>query len=158
MNNSVGRILVIGLILLVLILVLGPCLSTGPPAVDPRVLNRQIDLVNQSLDSLQEEVAAAQAPSRWPFILFLISILLPLAAGIWLLCRCERSAIGHDQVIRTMIKVGLKEPVIRAYLDDRGPLLRLPSGEDPAPPSTPSRWNRSFRRRRRWRARNEDEA
>src|SRR5205814_8642786 len=99
MNNSVGRIVVIDFILLLVFAVLGPCLSTGPPAVDPRVITQQIKLVNETMGVLQEEVAAAQAPSRWPFVLFLCSIVFPLAAGIWLLWRSEASAIGHDHVV-----------------------------------------------------------
>jgi hypothetical protein len=69
--------------------VLGPCLSTGSPRSD--VTSEQIALLNYSLDALHEEVAAARAPSAWPFLLFLLSILLPLVSAIWLLLRAERS-------------------------------------------------------------------
>ena len=157
MKNSVGRMLVIGIILLLVVAILGPCLSTGPPAVDPRIIGQQIKLVNETMDVLQEEVAAAQAPSRWPFILFLISILLPLAAGMWLIWRSEESAIGHDHVMRTMIRAGFKESMIGAYLDDSSHSLDLPSVNRRALPRMNGRGRRQFRHRRRWRRRNDDE-
>ncbi len=150
MNETFSRILGFFLVLLFFAAVLGPCLSTGPPAVDPRVIGHQLELVNQTLDVLHEEVAAAQSPSRWPFVLFMFSILAPLGAGIWLLWRCEKSLIGHDQVIRTMIRSGLKESVVQAYLEDTtcpqlpGP---NPSGQLIGPPIHRGR----RRHRRRWR-------
>lgn len=97
------------------VLLLGPCVSSGPP--DRGITEEQIRLLNQSLDALHEEVAAARAPSHWPFILFIASLLAPLLAAVWLLIRAERSVIGADETIRTLVRHGLSEPVLRQYLD-----------------------------------------
>ena len=156
MKEKAGRIMVIVVLTMIALFLLGTCPSNEGPPIDPRVVGQQIKLVNQSLESLQEEVAAARTPSRWQLVLFMMSILAPLGAGIWLLWRAEQAVIGHDQVTRAMVRVGLKEPVIRAYLSDRGPLLRLPSSESPASPLTPRRWRRGPRRRRRWRGTRND--
>ena len=104
-------------IVLVLLLVLGPCTSPGPPS--PTVTEEQMRLLNQSLEALHEEVAAARSPSTWPFVLFIVSLLVPLLAGIWILVRAERSVIGADETIRTLVRHGLSEPVVRLYLDDQ---------------------------------------
>ena len=136
MKENAGRVIAIGVMLVIGMVLLGTCPTSETPSLDPRVLNHQVELVNRSLDTMQEEVAAARVPSRWPFVLFLFSIVAILGAGGWLLWRSERSAIGHDQVIRSMIRVGLKEPVVRAYLDNPGPVLQLPSDSESAPTST----------------------
>ncbi len=160
MKENIGKVLGYGVIGIVVLAVLGPCLSTGPPDVSPRVVQHQIELVNATLDALHEEVAAARSPSSWPFVLFIGSILAPLAAGIWLLWRCERSVIGHDAVIRTLVRAGLQESIIRGYAvdahrrsgtlpasDDR-PRLRLAPVQRPARPPHRRRW---------WRKRRKDE-
>ncbi len=160
MKENIGKILGYGVIGQIVLAVLGPCLSTGPPPVDPRVVQHQLELVNTTLDALHEEVAAARSPSSWPFALFIGSILAPLGAGIWLLWRCERSVIGHDAVIRTMIRAGLQESVIRGYAVD----AHRRSGTLPASDDRPrlrlapvQRHARPHRRSRRWRKRRQDE-
>ncbi len=97
------------------VLLLGPCMSSGPP--DRGITEEQIRLLNQSLDALHEEVAAVRAPSHGPFILFIASLLAPLLAAVWLLIRAERSVIGADETIRTLVRHGLSEPVLREYLE-----------------------------------------
>jgi hypothetical protein len=109
-------------------------------------------VLNRTLDALQEEVVAARAPSTVPLILFVLSVLLPLAAGVWLLARAERSAIGTDETIRTLLQCGLAEPVIRQYLPQQTrPVLPGPDSYAPRPP-VQQRARRRRRRRRRGRA------
>jgi hypothetical protein len=43
MKENVGRIMGIALFLLILLAVLGPCLSTGPPPIDPKVIGWQLE-------------------------------------------------------------------------------------------------------------------
>ena len=159
MRESFGRILGIALILLILSSLMATCLSTGPSSIDPRVINRQYEIVNETVDLLHEEIAASRAPSLGPFLLFVFSILVPICAAAWLLWRAERSVIGQDQEIRTMVRLGLGEPIVRTYLEDGRPKLRLPGPEDAGqligPP--PTRGRRRHRHRRRWRKRAEDE-
>ena len=125
MNISLGKAIGIGLILMFVLGVLGECLSTGPP-IDARVIERQIQIVNQSLDVLHEEIAASRSPSRWPLIFFAFTILAPLLAAIWLLWRAESSVIAHDKVIRVMTQAGLGEAIVKAYLMDPLWQPRLP--------------------------------
>src|SRR5258706_16132553 len=75
MKENAGRIIAIAVIVVIGMILHGTCPSIETPAIDPHVLNHQFELVNQSLDTMQEEVAAARAPSHWPFVLFLLSIL-----------------------------------------------------------------------------------
>lgn len=116
----------------------------------------QLRLMNQDLDALHEEVVAARAPSQWPFVLFLGSILLPLAAAMWLLSQAQRSVIGADETIRTLLHCGLSDPVIRHYLAQHAPRRRLagpvlPRGSQ-RPATRPRRRRGRRRRRRRGRA------
>ena len=150
MKEKAGRVVVIVVLMMIAMVLLGTCPSNEAPTVDPRVVGQQIKLVNQSLESLQEEVAAARTPSRWQLVLFMMSILAPLGAGIWLLWRAEQAVIGHDQVTRTMIRVGLKEPVVRAYLEDPEPVHQLPSASELGRPYSDDQ-NQNDRHRRRWR-------
>ena len=112
-------------------------------------------LFNQSLDALHEEVAAARAPSHWPFLLFVASLLIPLLVGVWLLVRAERSVIGADETIRTLVRHGLSEPVIRLYLHDQAgrpqrPDIGLgPTGGRVLPRPRETHPRRRKRRRRR---------
>jgi hypothetical protein len=132
-------------------------MSTGPP--DRGLTEQQLTLLNQSLDALHEEVAAARAPSTWPFVLFVLSILLPLAAGIWLIFRAEHSQLGHDEQLRWLIRSGMTPTVIHAYLEQsHRPQLQGP--QDPKltflrrpimPPRR--RWRRRRHRQRRRRIR-----
>lgn len=140
-------------IVLVFLLILGPCTSPGPPS--PTITEQQMRLINQSLDALHEEVAAARAPSIWPFVLFIVSLLIPLLAGIWILVRAERSVIGSDETIRTLVRHGLSEPVVRLYLDDhagrpRQPEIGVgPTGGHALPRPRETHQRRRKRRRRR---------
>jgi len=135
-------------------LLLGPCTSTGPPV--SRLSEEQVRLIDQSFDAIQEEVAAARRPSQVFFILFVASLLIPLLATGWMLFRAERSAIGHDQALRTLVRYGAGEPVVRHYLEqslDAGHTLEadLPEGADhwlPRPPRPRSPHHRRKRRRR----------
>jgi hypothetical protein len=138
---------------------MGTCLSTGPPSIDPRVINRQYEIVNQMVDLLHEEITASRAPSRGPFTLFILSILVPVCAAVWLLWRAERSVIGQDQEIRTMVRMGLGEPIVRTYLDDGRAGQKLLASEDTKPVNGPPHKRRRRRRHRRsWRKQAGDEA
>lgn len=105
---------------------------------------------------MQEEVAAAKAPSQGGFILFLASILVPVLLGVWLLFRAEHSLIGQDESIRWLVRSGMREPVIRAYLNERS-RKELPADRivlpRPDPMYLPGRFPRQRRRRRRRRKR-----
>jgi hypothetical protein len=99
--------------------------------------------LNQSFDALHEEIAAARAPGVFPFLTLLASLILPLAAAMWMLIRAERSIVSADETLRTLARYGLSERVIRLYLE-RQPPRRLPDGEAtradppelPQPPTT----------------------
>lgn len=153
----------IGTVLVFLLILLGPCTSPGPPS--PTITEEQMRLINQSLDVLHEEVAAARTPSIWPFVLFIVSLFIPLLAGIWILVRAERSMIGADETIRTLVRHGLSEPVVRLYLDDhagrpRPPEIGLgPTGGHalPRPRDTHQRTRKRRRRRKRKNKRHPDQ-
>ena len=133
--------------------VLGPCTSTGPPA--PTVTEEQMRMINRSFDALHEEVAAARMPSQWPFVLFIIALLIPLLAGVWILIRAERSVIGADETIRTLVRPGLSEPVLRQYLENQARGAQRPGiaqgshGACALPRPRDSRGSRRRKRRRR---------
>ena len=97
------------------LLLLGPCTSTGPP--DGRGMERQIQLINMSLDAIQEQVAAARRPPLFELVVFVVSLVFPLLGAMWILFRAERSAVGHDQVVRQMIKLWADEMVVRHYME-----------------------------------------
>ena len=106
------------------------------------------------MDNIQEEVAAARRPRQAFFALFVLSLLVPVLAAVWLLYRAERSAVGHDIVLRTLIRHGAAEPVLRHYLNrQEGPQCRLPSGSANGADLELPRSRRSGRRRRRRRRR-----
>lgn len=157
MTDTFGKVFGLGVIIFIVLACLGPCLSTGPPEVNPRVVQQQIELVHSTLDALHEEVAAARSPSGWPFVLFITAILAPLAAGIWLLWRCERSVIGHDAVIRTLVRAGLGESVVHGYVGDvhRRSVLSAPDDRPLLPARSITQHTRR-RHRRRWRRKHPD--
>ena len=97
------------------LLFLGPCTSTGPPNVDD--LRQQIRLINMSLDAIHEQVAAARRPPIFELIVFVVSLVMPLVGAVWFLFRAERSAVGHDQVVRQLIRLGADELVVRNYIE-----------------------------------------
>jgi hypothetical protein len=149
MPLSIGRIIAAAVILLVLVSLLGPCQSTGPPT-DARNMARQIELINQSFDALEEEVTAAQAPSHGPFLIFILSVLLPMGAAFWLIWRAECSAVHHDQVLRAMVQLGFEEPLINTYvrrIPDQLPGPNLPFIRR----AVARKSHHKHRRRRKWR-------
>ncbi len=89
----------------------------------------QIALIAATLDTLHEEVAAARAPRHGALALYLCSIILPLAAGVWLLLQAQRAEVSHDQVIRVLIRSGSGESLVRAYLNRSREALSLPATE-----------------------------
>ncbi len=102
------------------------------------------------MDNIQEEVAAARRPRQAFFALFVLSLLVPVLAAVWLVYRAERSAVGHDVVLRTLIRHGAGEPVLRHYLNrQEGPQCRLPSGYSNGADLQLPRPHRPRRRRRR---------
>ena len=135
---------------------LSTCLPTGPPRTD--VTEAQLQLLTDSLDAIHLEVAAARRPSTWSFALFLLSILLPLCAAIWLVFRAERSALDHDAGIRTMLSDGLSQEVVLAYLEISvgRPQLTGPTLNQQRLPKHVSQHRRPRRRRRRWSSRRDD--
>lgn len=151
MTDTFGKVIGLGVIVIIVLACLGPCLSTGPPDINPRVVQHQLELVHSTLDALHEEVAAARSPSVWPFVIFIGSVLAPLGAGIWLLWRCERSTVGHDQVIRTLVRSGLGESVVHGYVGDvhRRSILTAPD-DRPLLPARPVTSHLRRRHRRRW--------
>jgi len=155
-GKAVGAIVVV----LILLALAGPCTSSDRPAIDPRIVGKQLELINGSLEVLQEEVAAAQSPSRWSFALFIVSILAPLGAAVWMLWRSEKSAIGHDTVIRAMVRSGFKESVVNAYLMESVKRPQLPAPLSSGHPINAPirRGRRRSRHRRRWREKNEDDS
>ncbi len=97
------------------LLLLGPCTSTGPP--DVRGVERQIQLINMSLDAIHEQVAAARRPPVFELVVFVVSLVFPLMGAMWILFRAERSAVGHDQIVRQLIRLGADELVVRHYME-----------------------------------------
>ena len=87
----------------------------------------QIALIAAMLDTLHEEVAAARAPRHGALALYLCSIILPLAAGVWLLFQAQRAAVSHEHVIRVLIRSGSGESLVRAYLNRSREALSLPA-------------------------------
>lgn len=115
MNPSAVRSITVAVALVFFVLLLlGPCHATGPPTSN--ITPEQIALFNQSLDAVQEEVAAARSPSTWPFVLFVLSLLLPLMAAMVLLFRAERSSIGFDEQIRWLVRAGMTPELVHSYL------------------------------------------
>lgn len=98
---------------------------------------------------------AARTPSQWPFVLFLTSLFVPLLAGLWILIRAERSLIGEDETIRTLVRHGLSEPVLRQYLENQARGAQRPGivqgshGARALPRPRDSRGSRRRKRRRR---------
>lgn len=134
-------------------MMLGPCLSTGPP--DPGVSREMIQLIDRSLDAVQEEVAASRSSSFGPLLLFLASILLPLAGAFWLVAQARKSAIQQESVIRSMVEAGLSRQLIDSYVNEQKarPQLPGPATNTAGLPTTerhgrqPRRWRRRKRRR-----------
>lgn len=113
------------------LLFLGPCTSTGPP--DVRGVERQIQLINMSLDAIQEQVAAVRRPPVFELVVFVVSLVFPLVGAMWILFRAERSAVGHDQVVRQLIRLGADELVVRHYLEQvKRPALPSTDADKPA--------------------------
>lgn len=140
-----------GAALLVLLTLMSTCLPTGPPARE--VTEAQLQLLTDSLDAIHLEVAAARRPTTWSFTLFLISILMPLAAAIWLVVCAQRSALDHDSGIRDLLQAGFTPAVVHSYLEAtaRPPQLSGPTLEQR---HLPQRMSHRRRRRNRWRSRN----
>jgi len=128
------------------IFVVGPCHTTGPP--NRPITEEQLHVLNRTLDALHEEVAAARGSRLAEFALFLMMLLLPLAAALWLLLRAERSMIGADETIRVLLRAGLAEPVLRHYLEQQN-RPRLPAADHPVPSALPPNRPRSRHRHRR---------
>lgn len=90
---------------------------------------RAVEEAWKRADQAVQHSVAARAPCTWPFILFLLSILLPLAAGIRLIFRAEHFQLGHDEQLRWLIRSGMTPTVIHAYLEpSHRPRLRGPQG------------------------------
>lgn len=113
------------------LLFLGPCTSTGPPNVHN--LEQQIQLINLSLDAIHEQVAAVRRPPVFELLVFVVSLIVPLVGAMWILFRAERSAVGHDQIVRQLIRLGADELVVRHYLEQvKRPALPSPDADRPA--------------------------
>jgi hypothetical protein len=130
-------------------LLLKSCIPTGLP--DRPITEEQIHTINQTFDALHEEVAAARAPRTAPFLLFLASVLLPLAAALWLLRRAERSLIGADETLRILARHGLSEAAIKQYLQRQASPQQLaePDANRAGRPELPRPREPRGRRRRR---------
>ncbi len=126
------------------LLLFGPCRATGPP--DPPITDQQLQVVTHTLDALHEEIDAARTPTIAPFLLFLLSVLLPLLLAGWLLIRAERSIIGADETIRTLVRHGLSEPLVRHHLQQRA-RSQLPDNPPVGQLPRPRRRHRQRKRR-----------
>ncbi len=62
------------------LLLLGPCTSIGPP--DVRGMERQIQLINMSLDAIHEQVAAVARPPVFELVVFVVSLVFPIFGQI----------------------------------------------------------------------------
>jgi hypothetical protein len=97
------------------LLLLGTCIPTRAPKPD-NITAEQIHIIDQTFAALHEEIAAARRPDRGAFVIFVLSLLVPLCAAIWLLRRAERSAIGEGQMLRLLARLGADEPATRQFL------------------------------------------
>lgn len=70
--------------------------------------------MQQSMDALHAEIAAARTPSTGGTVVFLVGLFLPVLLVVWLVHQVRHSAIEHDVVIRRMIRAGLSDAIILA--------------------------------------------
>lgn len=116
----------------------------------------QLQLLTDSLDAIHLEVAAARRSSSWTFALFVLSVLLPLLAAVWLIIRAQGAALDHDAAVRCLVDAGYSPEVLQAYLESapaRPQLIGTSSAPEQLPQHVSHRRCRRRRRRRRRRER-----
>lgn len=73
----------------------------------------------------------------------MLTLLLPLAAGFWVLVRAERAQISADETLRILVQAGFAEPVLQQYLKPYlGGGLPRKTGQLSLPRRGRSRWRR----------------
>ena len=96
------------------ILLATPWAWTGPPA-DGHTQG-QMQRINAVLDAMHEEVAATRRSWQPWLAVFVVTLFAPLLFAGWILVRAERSVVGHDEMIRALVRLGADLPVVRQYL------------------------------------------
>lgn len=99
---------------MVAILLAAPFVWIGPPADRPT--QGQMQRINAALDAMHEEVAATRRSWQPWLAVFVVSLFAPLLFAGWILVRAERSVVGHDEMIRALVRLGAEEPVVHQYL------------------------------------------
>jgi hypothetical protein len=114
-------------------------------------MERQIQLINMSLDAIHEQVAAVRRPPVFELVVFVVSLVFPLVGAMWILFRAERSTVGHDQVVRRLIKLGADELVVRHYLEQvKRPVLSSTNADRSADCISPRQREPTPQRERGW--------
>jgi hypothetical protein len=106
-----GWVLVISVLLLAISIVgFSSSCSSQPTEVTPE----QIKVINSQLDTLHEEVAAANSGGAWLVLVLAATIFAPIFLAMLILVQADRTAIHSDEVLLQLGRHGLGSEIVDA--------------------------------------------